>query len=114
MKPQDLYIIDTLLSVAAGSSNGSHPAEELPPGVRPPMTDEKSKMEVVPVLLSCVQAIGHLRVFLPKELKDSNQRQTVQKAVEEVKRRFPDGIAPLDPIENMGIKDESFQKLMRV
>ncbi|KAI9727140.1 MAG: ATP-dependent RNA helicase mtr4 [Chrysothrix sp. TS-e1954] len=113
MEQQDLYIIDTLLSVSAGPSIGSHPAEELPPGVRPPRAEEKSKMEIVPVLLSCVQAIGHIRVLLPKELKDSSQRQTVQKAVEEVKRRFPDGIAPLDPIQNMGIKDEGFQKLMR-
>ncbi|KAK5015975.1 ATP-dependent RNA helicase mtr4 [Cryomyces antarcticus] len=33
--------------------------------------------------------------------------------LEEVKRRFPDGIAVLDPIENMGITDESFKKLLR-
>jgi ATP-dependent RNA helicase DOB1 len=33
--------------------------------------------------------------------------------MEEVKRRFPDGIAVLDPIENMGITDDSFKKLLR-
>jgi len=34
--------------------------------------------------------------------------------LDEIKRRFPDGIAVLDPIENMGISDESFKKLLRV
>lgn len=32
----------------------------------------------------------------------------------EVKKRFPEGIPQLDPIENMGIKDEGFKKLVRV
>jgi ATP-dependent RNA helicase DOB1 len=36
------------------------------------------------------------------------------KSVKEVKRRFPDGIALLDPVENMGIVDEAFKKLLRV
>jgi ATP-dependent RNA helicase DOB1 len=36
------------------------------------------------------------------------------KSVDEVKRRFPDGVPLLDPIENMQIKDESFKKLLRV
>jgi ATP-dependent RNA helicase DOB1 len=33
--------------------------------------------------------------------------------MEEVKVRFPDGIAVLDPIENMHIEDDSFKKLLR-
>lgn len=70
-------------------------------------------MEVVPVLLSCIDSIGHIRIFLPQELRSNEQRNTVRKALEEVKRRFPDGIAILDPIENMGITDDSFKKLLR-
>jgi ATP-dependent RNA helicase DOB1 len=38
----------------------------------------------------------------------------VKKALDEVAKRFPDGLALLDPIENMGIKDDSFKKLLRV
>jgi ATP-dependent RNA helicase DOB1 len=71
-------------------------------------------MEVIPVLLSCIDSIGHLRLFLPSELKSVEQRNGVRKALEEVKKRFPDGIAILDPIENMGITDDSFKKLLRV
>jgi ATP-dependent RNA helicase DOB1 len=70
-------------------------------------------MEVVPVLLSCIEAIAHVRIFLPKDLNPAEQRNTVRKSIEEVKRRFPDGIAVLDPIENMGITDDSFKKLLR-
>lgn len=113
-KQQNLFIIDTLLNVAAGPSSVSSAPGELPPGVYPPKEGDRGRMEVVPVLLSCVQAIGQVRVFLPKELKDSAQRHTVQKAVDEVQRRFPDGIARLDPIEAMKITDDGFHKLIRV
>ena len=112
--PQQSYVLDVLLQVADGSSNGTKTHQELPSGVRPPAEGEKSKMEVVPVLLSCVEAIGHVRIFLPTDLKSADQRNTVRKSLEEVKRRFPDGIAVLDPIENMGITDQSFKKLLRV
>lgn len=113
-KPQQMHIVHVLLAVAGDASYGTKVSEELPPGVRPPAQGEKGKMEVVPVLLSCIISIGQLRVFLPKDLKSAEQRQTVRKSLEEIQRRFPDGIAVLDPIENMGITDDSFKKLLRV
>ncbi len=114
MTPQQSYVLDVLLQVADGASNGTKTHNDLPQGVRPPAEGEKAKMEVVPVLLSCIESIGHIRIFLPKDLKSADQRNTVRKSLGEVMRRFPDGIAVLDPIENMGITDESFKKLMRV
>ena len=112
--PQQSYVIDVLLQVADTSSNGTRTHTELPQGVRPALEGEKSKMEVVPILLSCVESIGHIRIFLPSDLKSADQRNTARKSIDEVKRRFPDGIAVLDPIENMGITDSSFKKLLRV
>jgi ATP-dependent RNA helicase DOB1 len=112
--PQQSFIIDVLLQVADASSNGTRTHQELPQGVRPANEGEKAKMEVVPILLSCVESIGHIRIFLPNDLKPADQRNTVQKSLDEVKRRFPDGIAVLDPIENMGITDASFKNLLRV
>jgi ATP-dependent RNA helicase DOB1 len=111
--PQQAYVLDVLLSVSDSSSVGTQAQGDVPAGIRPPAEGEKGKMEVVPVLLSCIEAIGHVRIFLPKDLHPADQRNNVRKSLEEVKRRFPDGIAVLDPIENMGITDESFKKLLR-
>lgn len=112
--PQDLYLVDVLLQVADSSLTGSRAFHALPSGIRPAVEGEKVKMEIVPILLSCVESIGHIRIFLPPDLKQADSRNTVRKSLEEVKRRFPDGIAVLDPIENMGITDSSFKKLLRV
>jgi len=114
LSPQEAWVLDVLLPVADGFAIGTRAHQALPPGVHPPTNEEKVSMEVVPVLLNCIQAISHLRIFLPKDLKPPDQRNGVKKALDEVKKRFPDGIAVLDPIENMGITDDSFKKLLRV
>jgi superfamily II RNA helicase len=114
LPPQESYIIDVLLPVSSDTKFAPAVNDGLPPGVRPPAAGDKGKMEVVPVVLNCIESIGHLRVFLPNELKSTEQRNNVRKALSEVKKRFPDGIAILDPIENMNIKDDSFKRLLRV
>ncbi|KAK6535136.1 ATP-dependent RNA helicase mtr4 [Orbilia ellipsospora] len=110
---QESYIVDVLLNVAEGRSVSLSSPVGLPDGVYPPSEEERGVMEVIPVVLSCLDGIGHIRIFFPKDLKSPEQRANIQKSIEEVKRRFPDGIALLDPIENMQITDESFKKLMR-
>ncbi|KAI4184220.1 MAG: hypothetical protein L6R41_004902 [Letrouitia leprolyta] len=113
VSPQESYVIDTLLVVANSSSSATRTSQNMPNGTRPPAQGEKGQMEVVPCMLTCIDAIGHVRVVLPKDLKPAEDRNYVRKALEEVKRRFPDGMPILDPIENMGIKDASFKKLIR-
>ena len=114
MIPQESFVIDVLLQVADNSANGARHFHKLTQGIRPPSEGEKGNMEVVPVLLNAIDSIGHIRLYLPTDLKSADQRNSVRKSLEEVKRRFPDGIAVLDPIENMGITDASFKKLLRV
>ena len=114
ISPQQSYILDVLLQIGEGSSTGTKTHEELPSGVHPLAKGEKGRMEVVPLVLSCVEKIGHIRIFLPDNLNVVDNRVTVHKTIEEVKRRFPDGIATLDPVENMNIQDQSFKKLLRV
>lgn len=109
-------VVDVLLNVAADVTPpppGSKLSDDLPPGVRPPGPGEKGKMEVAPIMNGTIDSVGHLRVFLPNDLRTQEQRNTVRKALEEIARRFPDGIAILDPIENMGIEDDGFKKLLR-
>lgn len=117
-KPQDQYLVEVLLNLSTNPAaydeqDTSEGPMRLPPGVRPALSSETGRMEIVPVLLSCVESIGNLRIFLPKDLKSSDQRNTARKSLIEVKKRFSDGIGLLDPIENMNITDESFKKLLR-
>ncbi|KAI5784569.1 rRNA-processing arch domain-containing protein [Geopyxis carbonaria] len=111
--PQESYIVDVLLCLAQDAPATMKANPDLPPGVRPPIEGEDGKMEVVPVLLSCLEGISGLRIFLPKDMKSLEQRNTAKKNIEEIKRRFGDGISILDPVENMGIVDESFKSLLR-
>ena len=114
LRSQESFVLDVLLQVAeGGASNGAKFKNDLPPGIKPAIDGERSTMQVVPVLLSCVDAISHIRIFLPDSLKSQDNRNLVRKSIDEVKRRFPDGIAILDPIENMGITDRSFKNLLR-
>lgn len=114
LQPQESYLVDVIMAVASDVQVARNANEGLPPGVRPPPPGEKGKVEVVAVLLSSIESIGHLRVFLPEEIKSNEQKNTVRKALDEVQKRFPDGIAILDPIENMKINDDSFKRLLRV
>jgi ATP-dependent RNA helicase DOB1 len=108
------YVVDVLLNIAEGPSVATKTFEELPSGVRPVKEGDNSRMEVVPVLTECIRAISHVRMKLPKDLNPKEAKNGVKKSLAEIHKRFPDGIATLDPIEDMNIKDESFKKLLRV
>ena len=109
-------VVDVIMNVAADSTPpppNSKLADDLPPNIRPPKLGEKGRMEVVPVMNGTIDAVGHLRLFLPSDLRTPQHRDLCRKNLEEVAKRFPDGIAILDPIENMNITDEGFKKLLR-
>lgn len=61
-----------------------------------------------------VDSISAIRVYLPKSLISLDNRQTVFKSIQEVSRRFPDGLPLLDPIEDMKIKDTRLNSVVRV
>lgn len=105
-----------LLNVAAGGviSKDRSNITATPGGIQPCSKGEKGVPLVVPVLLSTIEAISHIRIFLPKDIRQDQARETVWKSVLEVHRRFPDGVALLDPVQNMNIKDEKFMALVKV
>ncbi|KAF6760384.1 rRNA-processing arch domain-containing protein [Ephemerocybe angulata] len=114
LPPHEQYIIDVLLNLAPGSSpvKDKDVVHAAPEGILPCPQGQKGIPQVVPVLLSTIDSISHLRIVLPKDLRPEAARETVWKSVLEVQRRFPQGIALLDPVENMGIKDEKFKELI--
>ena len=111
--PQESYLLDVALNCAEGAIAGTRSFNELPIGVRPATIGMKSKVEVVPVLLSCVRKISHIRIFPPTDMTSMVEKSKVQKALSEVVKRFPDGLSVLDPVENMKIEDNSFKDLLR-
>jgi ATP-dependent RNA helicase DOB1 len=114
LTPHQSHIVDVLVNLAEGSAVGTKSYQDIPPGIRPALEGENCRQEVVPMVLTCVREISHIRLKLPKDITGPDTRKSVMKNVSEVKRRFPDGIPLLDPIENMEIKDDGFKKLLRV
>lgn len=116
LPPHEQYIIDVLLNCSPGGTltKDRNIITPTPGGVQPCPPGQKGVPLVVPVLLSTIEGISHMRIFLPKDLRQDQARETVWKSVLEIHRRFPDGIALLDPVENMGIKDDKFKALVNV
>lgn len=112
--PHESYIVDVALNVAEDSPRITPKNPELPDGVHPPDADGKSKVEVVPVTMGCLQKISNLRIFIGNDLRAVQQREHIAKSIKEVQKRFPNGITLLDPIENMKINDDAFITLMKV
>ena len=66
------------------------------------------------MLLKHITKMSSVRLYLHKDLRPADNWFSVGKSIQEVIRRFPDGVPPLDPVEDMNIKDERFKKIVRV
>jgi ATP-dependent RNA helicase DOB1 len=95
LPPHEQYIVNVLLNCAPGGTvfRNRENVTATPGGVQPYPAGQKGVPLVVPVLLSTIEGVSHLRLFLPKDLRSDQARETVWKSVLEVHRRFPDGIA---------------------
>ena len=116
LPPHEQYVLDVLLNCAVGTvvPKDRNNVTATPGGVAPCAPGQKGIPLIVPVLLTTIEGISHIRIFLPKELRQDQARETAWKSVLEVQRRFPDGIALLDPVQNMDIKDDRFKALVKV
>ncbi|XP_076635759.1 exosome RNA helicase Mtr4 [Colletes latitarsis] len=103
-KENTAIIIDILLHISKESSKGCPvPCRE----------GEEGDMEVVPVLHTLISQISSLRLYYPKDLRPSDNRKSVLKTIQEVKKRFPDGPPLLNPITDMRIEDETFKDVVK-
>ncbi|XP_020710480.2 exosome RNA helicase MTR4 [Athalia rosae] len=103
MKEKTVIVIDILLHISSESPEGNPlPCKE----------GESGEMEVVPVLQSLISQISSLRVFYPKDLRPSDNRKSVLKTIQEVKKRFPDGPPLLNPITDMHINEPGFKDII--
>lgn len=101
------YIVDTLLHCSLGSNeNGSRPKP------CPPRPGEKGEMHVVPVQLPLISALSKIRISIPPDLRPAEARQSILLAVQELGKRFPQGLPKLNPVKDMGIEEPELVELV--
>jgi len=113
---QDSYIVDVLVHADVGAATSKVKTGQSftsVTGIAPCPPGAKGEYAIIPALLSTLDGISHIRIFLPKDLKPPSAREQAFKNVLEVQRRFPDGLGLLDPVDNMGIKDDAFVELLK-
>ncbi|KAF4082600.1 hypothetical protein AMELA_G00153520 [Ameiurus melas] len=103
-----LYVVEVLLHCSKESLKNS--ATE---AAKPAEPGEKGEMQVVPVMLNLLTSISSVRLYIPKDLRPYDNRQSMHKSIQEVQKRFPDGLPLLDPIDDMGITDSGLKKVIQ-
>lgn len=98
-----VYVVEVVINCSASSKSKPMPCS---PG-------EKGEVLVIPVLLPLVARFSSIRICLPTDIRPPDARTSVLKTINEVLRRFPDGLPPLDPIEDMKIKSKDFERCVR-
>lgn len=105
---EPLYVVEVLLHCSKDSVKDA--ATE---AAKPAAQGETGEMQVVPVMLHLLTSISSVRLYIPKDLRPFDNRQLMLKSILEVQKRFPDGVPPLDPIDDMGIKDPALKKVIQ-
>ena len=60
-----------------------------------------------------LSAISSVRLYIPKDLRPLDNRQSVLKSIQEVQKHFPDSVPLLDPIDDMGLQDQGLKKVIQ-
>jgi len=102
------YVIDVLIHVSTETSKSASTLNLMPPA-----KNEKGVMVVAPIHPSLLQQISSVRIFIPQDLKPSDNRKAVLKSIEQVKKRFNDNVPLLDPVKDMKIKESAFKEIVK-
>ncbi|XP_037608025.1 exosome RNA helicase MTR4 [Sebastes umbrosus] len=105
---EPLYVVEVLVHCSKDSVKDA--ATE---AAKPAAPGETGEMQVVPVVLHLLTSISSVRLYIPKDLRPFDNRQLMLKSIQEVQKRFPDGVPLLDPVDDMGIKDPALKKVIQ-
>ncbi|GJN07285.1 hypothetical protein PR202_ga25105 [Eleusine coracana subsp. coracana] len=94
------YIVDTLLHCSSSSSENGSRSKPCPA-----RSGEKGEMHVVPVPLPLVSGLSSVRINIPPDLRPTEARQNILFAVQELGKRYPQGLPKLHPVNDMGIQE---------
>ena len=70
-------------------------------------------MRVFTVGLDCIEALSAVRIVVPSDLSVPEARKKVGMSLKEVMRRFPEELPLLDPLADIGIKEDAFKTLLK-
>lgn len=103
-----VYIAEVLANLTIASARSKDSAN-----IKPCPSGEKGEMQVIPVLSHLIQQISAVRLYIPQDLRPLDNRQSVGKSIQEVEKRFADGLPLIDPIEDMGIKEKGLKDCVK-
>ena len=103
------YVIDVLLNVANETAKCTSTSE-----LMPAPASKNGTMVVVPIQPNLIQQISSVRIFIPQDLRPSDNRKAVSKTIDQVRKRFGETKIPLlDPIKEMKITDKAFKEIVK-
>uniref|UniRef100_A0A1B6EZH0 Exosome RNA helicase MTR4 n=1 Tax=Cuerna arida TaxID=1464854 RepID=A0A1B6EZH0_9HEMI len=105
-KESAMLYVHTLLYVR---SSGSDDTGDTP---QPCPLSSPGEIEVVPVKHCQICQISSLRVHIPDDLTSPDKKKSVLKTIEQVVKRFPDGVPLLNPQTDMKINDHAFTNIV--
>lgn len=79
-----------------------------------PAGDGPGEPVIVPVLLSRIESFSVIRTQLGRDLRPLQARQEAYARIKMLLSQRGGKVPVLDPVANMGIKDEGFKKLIKV
>lgn len=104
---EPIFTIDCLLYVTKESAKSGYLSEIKP------CTGDDGVMHIVPIQTSVIRAISSVCIYLPQNLQSLDSRQSVWKTMREIKKRTKGSLPLLDPIEDMGIKDNNLLEIVK-
>jgi ATP-dependent RNA helicase DOB1 len=83
---------------------------------RPIKPSDDKKIQTVRVFsigLNNIENLSAVRLFVPQEVTRWESRRKMRDMINEVIRRFPEGVPLLDPVTDLGIQDEAFMTQLK-
>lgn len=107
------YVVECLLKVHKDYSGGSGRSASTW-ATKPCPEGETGDPEIVPIKLDLIRGLSAVRIYVPKDLMSTANRNSVLSSVDAVKQKFGVQIPMLDPVEDMKIKESHFLDVMKV
>ena len=102
------YVIDVLLHVTTDTAKSQSTLDLMPAKDDP----KNGIMEVVSIEPNLIQQISSVRIFIPQDIRPKENRKSVFKSIEQVRKRFGKDVPLLDPVKDMNIKEKPFKEIV--